>query len=94
MARGGGRIGISFCWAEANTYFLLTSNKLFKIAKKTTIHISNVNYGESKYSYLSDYRQLSADVKFKNYKIKTSFLGLEGLKAQANKTGINLGFLF
>ena len=42
--RGGGGGAGSFCWAEANTYFLLTSNKLFRIAKKNTIHISNVNY--------------------------------------------------
>ncbi len=38
---------------------------------------------------MSFYRRLSADIKMKNFKIKTSFLSLEGLKAQAKKTGIN-----
>ena len=36
----------------------------------------------------SYYRQLSADIKMKNNKIKTSFVSREGLKAQADKTGI------
>ena len=40
----------------------------------------------------SYYRQLAAcaDIRMKNYKIKTSFVSLEGPKARANKTGIIL----
>ena len=37
----------------------------------------------------SYYRQLSADMKMKNFKTKTSFCKPEGPKAQGNKTGIN-----
>ena len=41
----------------------------------------------------SYYRQLSADIKMKNHKIKTSQVSPKGTKAQANKTGINILFL-
>ena len=34
-------------------------------------------------------RQLSEDIKMKNYRIKTSFVSPEGPKTRANKTGIN-----
>ena len=37
----------------------------------------------------SYYRQVSADIKMKNNKNKTSFVNPEGPKAWANKTGIN-----
>ena len=43
----------------------------------------------------SYYRQLSADIKMKNYKIKTSLVRPEGSNARANKTCINfMIFLF
>ena len=35
----------------------------------------------------SYYRQLSADIRMKNYKINTSFISPEDPKAQDNKTG-------
>ena len=35
-------------------------------------------------------RHLSADIKMKNQKIKTSFLSPEGTKARSNKTGNNI----
>ena len=37
----------------------------------------------------SCYRQLSAYIKIKNHKIKTSFVSTIGLQAATNKTGIN-----
>ena len=37
----------------------------------------------------SNFKQLSADNKINNYKIKTSFVGPEMLMAWANKTGLN-----
>ena len=37
----------------------------------------------------SYYRQLSADIKMKNYMIKTRFVSPEGPKAWSNKAGIN-----
>ena len=43
------------------------------------------------YIYIASYyRQLSADIKMKNYKNKTSFISPEGQKARAKKTGINI----
>ena len=39
--------------------------------------------------YLS-HRQLSTDIKIKNYNNNTSFVRPEGPKARANKTGIKL----
>ncbi len=36
------------------------------------------------------YRQLSTDIRMKNYKIKTSFVNLRGSRSLANKSGINL----
>ena len=44
-------------------------------------------------SYLA-HRQLSADIKRKNYKIKTSFVSSKGLKAWASKTGIKFRIFF
>ncbi len=38
--------------------------------------------------------KLSADIKMKIYKIKTSFLDPKGPHARANKTGINLILIF
>ena len=38
----------------------------------------------------SYYRQLSVDIKMKNYMIKTSFVDSEGPKTRANITGINV----
>ena len=35
------------------------------------------------------FRQVTADIKRKKYKIKTSFVRPEELKARANKTGLN-----
>ena len=47
------------------------------------------------YTYPSYYKQISVDIKMKNYNIKTSFVGPEGMKAWAYKTGINfMIFLF
>ena len=40
------------------------------------------------------YRQLSADIEIKNYKIKDSFVSLDQVKVRANKTGINFMILF
>ena len=39
------------------------------------------------------HRQLFADIKIKNYKIKNSFVRPEGPKARAYKTGINFMIL-
>ncbi len=39
------------------------------------------------------YRQLSADFKHKNYKIKNSFVSPEGPKAWFNKFGMNFNIL-
>ena len=39
------------------------------------------------------YRQLSADIKIKSFKIKVSFVSPEWRKAWDNKTGINLMIL-
>ena len=36
------------------------------------------------------YKQLSADIKMYNYKIKTSFVSTEMQKARENKTGLDL----
>ena len=40
------------------------------------------------------YRQLSADILMKTYKIKTSFVSPEGPKVRANKSGITFFFNF
>ena len=43
------------------------------------------------YLYITSYyKQLSADIKIKNYKIKTSFVSTDWPKAQTNETGIIL----
>ena len=44
-------------------------------------------------SIASYYRQLSADTKIKNLKIKTSFVSPEGPKARAKDTGNNINIL-
>ncbi len=42
----------------------------------------------------SYYRQLSADIKMKKYKINNFFISHAGAKAQVNKTGINFILIF
>ena len=43
---------------------------------------------EREYLFIASYyRQLSADIKMKNFKIKTSVVSCEGPKARGDKTG-------
>ena len=58
---------------------------------KKVLTESQANSGiKEENSYLSHYRQVSADMAIKNSKFKISIVSTEGPKALSNKTGIHL----